>query len=125
MYFEAALGFVDGEGFDYYREVVVEAISLDEAQVAAHAVVAGCVDGHYTVMGAVASVKQIQVCLTGAIVPRGQKVQSPLCAENNLLVPTGRVPWGIEETAPLLCEGEWVWVGRWVEAPLAEAGNCP
>ena len=124
MYFEAALGFVDGEGFDYYQEVVVEACSLDEAQVAAHAVVAGCVDGHYTVMGTVASVKQIEVCLTGATVPRGQEAPSPVCGENNLLVPSGYVPFGIEELVPLLCEGQWEWTTQWVESPLHQ-GNCP
>ena len=124
MHFEFKMSLLASEGFDHYQTVVIEASSPEEAsRLAQEAMMANL--GEYWVAGGVSSGVQISVCTPGPKVPATHPLPAPKCGEHKFPFPTGRILWGKEETTPLTCEGQWVWAGRWVEAPLAEAGNCP
>lgn len=124
MHFEFEMSLLSEEGFDHYQTVVVEASSEEEAsQLAQEAMMANL--GEYWVAGGVSSGVQIDVCAPGPQPPATTSIPAQKCGDYQFLRPTGRILWGEQETAPLSCEGEWVWSGRWVEAPLAETGNCP
>jgi hypothetical protein len=124
MHFEFEISLLSEEGFDHYQTVVVVASSQEEAnQFAREAMVANL--GGYWVNGVVISGVQIEICTPGPKAPRTPSVPALKCGDHKFLRPTGRVLYGVEETCPLICEGQWEWDGRWVESPLAQVGNCP